>query len=94
MTTTTDHGVTRSGTRIAHQAVARATATEDLSQVDRAALGKDARSLTPLDSQAEFKPDRRRDPIRLLLDQDASRVPELVPIRQRNGREKVSLRGS
>jgi hypothetical protein len=80
--------VTRSGTRVNRQAVARSTATEDLSRADRAALGKDARSLTPLESQAEFKPDRGRDPTGLLLDQDATRVPELVPIR--HGRMLVS----
>jgi uncharacterized protein (DUF2252 family) len=88
MTKTTDRGLTESGARPAHRAVSRATATEDLSRADRAARGKDARALTPLDSQAEFSPDRRRDPTRLLLDQDATRVPELVPLR--HGRMLVS----
>jgi uncharacterized protein (DUF2252 family) len=88
MTTTTNRGVTRSGSRVARQPVARGIATEDLSQADRAALGKDARSATPLESHAEFKPDSRRDPTQLLLDQDATRVPELVPIR--HGRMLVS----
>ena len=68
--------------------MARATAGENLSRSDRAARGKDARSLTPLESQAEFQPDRQRDPVRLLLDQDKTRVPELVPIR--HGRMLVS----
>jgi uncharacterized protein (DUF2252 family) len=68
--------------------VARASSGENLSRSDRSAIGKDARSLTPLDSQAEFQPDRRRDPIGLLLGQAQSRVPELVPIR--HGRMLVS----
>ena len=68
--------------------MARADTGENLSQADRAARGKDARSLTPLESQAEFQPDRQRDPIGLLLGQDETRVPELVPIR--NGRMLVS----
>ena len=68
--------------------MARASSGENLSRSDRAALGKDARSLAPLESHAEFQPDRRRDPIRLLLGQAKSRVPELVPIR--HGRMLVS----
>ena len=89
MTTTTDRGHGgRSGTRPARRPVARATAGENLSRSDRAARGKDARSLTPLESQAEFQPDRQRDPVGLLLGQDKTRVPELVPIR--HGRMLVS----
>jgi uncharacterized protein (DUF2252 family) len=42
----------------------------------------------PLESQAEFTPDRSRDPVGLLLEQDKSRVPELVPVR--HGRMLVS----
>lgn len=88
-TTTKNRGVAgRSGTRQARQPVARADAGQNLSRADRAAQGRDARSLTPLESQAEFQPNRQRDPIRLLLDQDKTRVPELVPIR--NGRMLVS----
>jgi uncharacterized protein (DUF2252 family) len=45
------------------------------------AKGKEARAYAPLESHAELTPDRRRDPVRLLLEQAESRVPELVPIR-------------
>src|SRR5262245_52421926 len=55
---------------------------------DRAARGKDARVITPLESHAEFDPARSRDPLALLLEQARSRVPELVPIR--HGRMLVS----
>ncbi len=66
----------------------RAGATERLSRADRAARGKDARAVAPLESQAEFRPGRGRDPVGLLLGQAASRVPELVPVR--HGRMLVS----
>ena len=48
---------------------------------ERVERGKQARTLTPRESQAEFAPSRSRDPIGLLLEQETSRVPELVPIR-------------
>src|SRR5215472_6610413 len=67
---------------------ARAGTGEQPSRADREARGKDARALAPLESQAEFTPDPSRDPVGLLLEQDKSRVPELVPIR--NGRMLVS----
>ena len=44
--------------------------------------------MAPLESQAEFQPDPKRDPVGLLLGQAASRVPELVPVR--HGRMLVS----
>ena len=66
----------------------RAGIGEQLSRADRVARGKDARALAPLESHAEFTPDRSRDPVGLLLEQDQSRVPELVPVR--NGRMLVS----
>jgi uncharacterized protein (DUF2252 family) len=44
--------------------------------------------MTPLESHAEFVAGRSRDPIKLLLDQAKTRVPELVPIR--HGRMLVS----
>jgi uncharacterized protein (DUF2252 family) len=89
MTTTTDRGLRHgSGGRTAQRPVARATTSENLSRPDRAALGKDARSHAPLEWQAEFRPDARRDPIGLLLGQAKTRVPELVPIR--HGRMLVS----
>jgi uncharacterized protein (DUF2252 family) len=61
---------------------------EHLSRADRAALGKDARAVAPLESQGEFSPGRGRDPVGLLLGQAESRVPELVPVR--HGRMLVS----
>src|SRR6516162_1027569 len=67
---------------------ARAGTGEQLSRADREARGKDARAAAPLESQAEFTPDRSRDPVGLLLEQDKSRVPELVPVR--HGRMLVS----
>ena len=60
---------------------ARAGTGEQPSRADREARGKDARALAPLESQAEFTPDPSRDPVGLLLEQDKSRVPELVPVR-------------
>ncbi|HEX6527314.1 MAG TPA: DUF2252 domain-containing protein [Streptosporangiaceae bacterium] len=67
---------------------ARAETAEPLTRADRVAKGKDARAAAPLESHAEFKPDKSRDPIGLLLEQAKSRVPELVPIR--HGRMLVS----
>jgi len=67
---------------------ARAGTEEQLSRADREARGKDARSAASLESQAEFGPDRSRDPVGLLLEQDKSRVPDLVPVR--TGRMLVS----
>ena len=67
---------------------ARAGTVEQFSRADRVARGKDARVLAPLASHAEFVPGGSRDPVGLLLDQEASRVPELVPIR--HGRMLVS----
>jgi len=55
----------------------------------RAALGKAARSEAPRSSHAVFEPaSNRADPIALLEQQSATRVPELVPIRY--GRMLVS----
>jgi uncharacterized protein (DUF2252 family) len=62
----------------------RAAAGERLTHADQVAQGKDARGLAPLEAHAEFTPDKSRDPVGLLLEQEKSRVPELVPIR--NGR--------
>src|SRR5215475_6311196 len=61
---------------------------ERLSDDDRVARGRDARASTPLDSHAQYGPDRARDPVGLLLEQDRNRVPELVPVR--TGRMLVS----
>jgi uncharacterized protein (DUF2252 family) len=49
---------------------------------ERAVRGKAARAEVPLDSHAEFEPAADRpDPIALLEEQGASRVPSLVPVR-------------
>src|SRR5262249_56235929 len=61
---------------------------EQLSRADRVARGKDARAAAPLASHAQFTPDQSRDPVGLLLEQEKSRVPELVPVR--HGRMLVS----
>jgi len=66
----------------------RARMGERLTPADQAAMGKDARDLAPLESHAEFTPDKSRDPVGLLLEQAKTRVPELVPIR--HGRMLVS----
>ena len=56
---------------------------------ERAAFGKAARSQTPRSLHGDWKPaSSRRDPVELLEEQAASRVPELVPIRY--GRMLVS----
>jgi uncharacterized protein (DUF2252 family) len=60
----------------------------DLTAADRARLGKDARLSAPLDSHAELRGDGERDPVAALTGEDATRVPELVPIRY--GRMLVS----
>ena len=78
----------RSGARTSGRGAARAAAVEQLNRADRVARGKDARAVAPLDSHAEFRPGRSRDPVGLLLGQAQSRVPELVPVR--HGRMLVS----
>ena len=53
-----------------------------LSPAERAARGKQARAAVPLASHAVFDPPADRpDPLALLEEQAASRVPELVPVR-------------
>jgi uncharacterized protein (DUF2252 family) len=53
-----------------------------LSPKERAARGKQARAAVPLASHAVFEPPADRpDPLALLEEQAASRVPELVPVR-------------
>src|SRR5499425_3654512 len=89
MTVKTDDAARRrAGPRASGGGRARAGTGEQLSRADREARGKDARAAAPLESQAEFAPDRSRDPVGLLLEQDKSRVPELVPVR--HGRMLVS----
>ncbi len=45
------------------------------------AIGKQARLQAPLTLQRAFAPDSSRDPVGLLIGQDAARIPELVPVR-------------
>src|SRR5215831_4920850 len=66
----------------------QAALAQELSHADRAALGKDARNIAPLESHSEFRPGEHRDPVGLLLGQAKSRVPDLVPVR--HGRMLVS----
>jgi uncharacterized protein (DUF2252 family) len=77
----------RSGARSGHGG-RRAEAAEQPSRADRMARGEEARAVAPLASHAEFRPDKSRDPVGLLLSQAPSRVPELVPVR--HGRMLVS----
>jgi uncharacterized protein (DUF2252 family) len=78
----------RPAVRASGRGRARAGTGEQLSRADREARGKDARAAAPLESQAEFTPGPSRDPVGLLLEQEKSRVPELLPIR--HGRMLVS----
>ena len=89
MTAKTDGAAARRpGARASGQGAARPASAERLSRAERVARGKDARTVAPLDSHAEFRPGRSRDPVGLLLGQAHSRVPELVPVR--HGRMLVS----
>lgn len=60
----------------------------ELGREESLAAGKAARRGSPLESHAEFVPGPKRDPIGLLLGQNAARVPDLVPVR--HGRMLVS----
>jgi uncharacterized protein (DUF2252 family) len=62
--------------------LARAASAPDASPADRAARGRSCRSETARSSHAAWEPRAdRSDPIALLEEQAAARVPELVPIR-------------
>jgi uncharacterized protein (DUF2252 family) len=66
-----------------------ATAVEHLSVEERRARGKEARKRIPPSSHAGWKPAKDRpDPVALLEEQDATREPDLVPVR--HGRMLVS----
>ena len=68
---------------------AKAPAAPHLTAEERAARGKAARAMAPRSAHGEWEPAAdRRDPVELLEEQAASRVPELVPIRY--GRMLVS----
>jgi uncharacterized protein (DUF2252 family) len=62
--------------------------TADRTVAERVRLGKEARRTAPLTAHADLPADGRPDPVQTLLAEDASRVPELVPIRY--GRMLVS----
>ena len=56
---------------------------------ERVALGEQARTLTPLSTHAEWtRPADRADPVELLIEQNATREADLVPVR--HGRMMVS----
>jgi uncharacterized protein (DUF2252 family) len=56
---------------------------------DRQAIGERAREQTPLSSQADWEPAAERpDPVELLIEQNATREADLVPVR--HGRMTVS----
>ena len=59
----------------------RSSGATRLSPQQRAAAGKAARATVPLEAHAEFRPTASRDPVALVLSQDQTRVPDLVPIR-------------
>lgn len=68
---------------------AKPTVVEHLTPGERAARGKAARAVAPRAGHGEWAPaSDRRDPVEMLEEQAASRVPELVPIRY--GRMLVS----
>ncbi len=70
-------------------ATAAETVVEHLTVDERRARGKEARSRVPRSSHGEWEPvPDRRDPVDLLEEQAATRVPELVPLRY--GRMLVS----
>jgi uncharacterized protein (DUF2252 family) len=85
---TGDAAAGRSGGRVSGRGRGQNGTAEHLSRADRVAKGKDARAVAPLESNAEFSPDPKRDPVGLLLGQAKTRVPELVPVR--HGRMLVS----
>jgi uncharacterized protein (DUF2252 family) len=65
------------------------TAVEHPSVEERKALGKEARKRMPPSSHSGWKPAKDRpDPVALLEEQDATREPDLVPVR--HGRMLVS----
>ena len=52
-----------------------------LTREERVARGKAARGAVPLEAHATVALDAARDPVGVLIDQERTRVPELVPIR-------------
>src|SRR5262245_4513128 len=71
------------------QRSAQSSKVAHFTAAERAARGKAARAEVPRSSHAEWEPStNRHDPVELLQEQAASRVPELIPIRY--GRMLVS----
>ncbi len=65
------------------------TVSSDASVEDRRAIGEQVRDETPLASQADWAPAAERpDPVELLIEQNATREADLVPVR--HGRMTVS----
>ncbi len=63
--------------------------SSEISVEDRQAIGERARDDTPLSSQADWEPAAERpDPVELLIEQNATREADLVPVR--HGRMTVS----
>ena len=65
----------------ARRSASAAKVVPHFTRAERAARGKAARVEIPRSSQAEIEFPSGRDPVALLEEQAASRVPELVPIR-------------
>src|SRR5215469_82405 len=58
------------------------TTIKNLTPAERAERGRQKRSAVPRSSHADFDPSARDfDPIEVLTEQSASRLPDLVPIR-------------
>ena len=86
---TTIDGSEAVGTRERGSREPKPMAAPHLIPAERAARGKAARAVAPRSGHGEWEPaSDRRDPVELLEEQAASRVPELVPIRY--GRMLVS----
>ena len=77
------------GVRAAGSGRAKSPPVLELTAGERAARGKAVRAVTPRSAHGEWEPaPGRRDPVELLEEQAASRVPDLVPLRY--GRMLVS----
>ncbi len=69
--------------------MATSIVSSDTSVEDRQAIGERARDDTPLSAQADWEPAAGRpDPVELLIEQNATREADLVPVR--HGRMTVS----
>ena len=84
----TDPAATGQTSKLEREVSAGTTTVDHPSRRERQARGKAAREVVPRESQAEFAPEARLDPIDLLREQARRRIPELGPIRY--GRMSVS----